>query len=132
MVCQDAVGCSDKCPERNIKEQRNDSVQANEFRSRYEMAVTGRFSITIAKNVEKYTGSVLLLTTTLTDIGHIYILNDILRCSIYFHIRETMLHDLVSSGLKEFTFVVKFRCKITLSFGRSRTLLTNFALIMIC
>lgn len=41
-----------------------------------------------------------------------------------------MLHDLVSSGLNGFTFVVKFRCKITLSFERSRTLLTNFALVM--
>lgn len=71
MVCQEAVGCSDKYPERNIKEQRNDSVQANEFRSRYEMAVTGHFTITIAKNVEKYTGSVLLPTTTLTNIDHI-------------------------------------------------------------
>lgn len=73
MVCQEAAGCSDKCPERNIKEQRNDSVEANEFRSRYEMAVTGRFSITVAKNVEKYAGSVLLLTTntTLTNIDHI-------------------------------------------------------------
>lgn len=60
----------------------------------------------------------------------IYILSDILRCSIYFHIRETILHDLVSPGLKGFTFVVKFRCKITLSFGRSRTLLTNFAPVM--